>query len=119
MRPIDLGPHRARVVEAEQFVPVIDQHVEVRKEILSQNAADAAIERAEVHQAVYQHLLVGNFMGTGLEKIELSESGSFTQPSARDHGRALSSQMEFGGQGGTNDGGIGACIQEEVVRTGV
>jgi hypothetical protein len=27
--------------------------------------------------------------------------------------------MKLDGQGGTNDGGIGACIQHEVVRTGM
>lgn len=43
MRSLDFSPHRARVVEAEQFVPVVDQHVEVLKEILAENAANVAI----------------------------------------------------------------------------
>src|SRR6476469_8082643 len=90
MRSFYLCTHGGRVVETEQSVRIVDQHVEVLKEILAEDAANVGIYRAKVQQTVHKHLLVGNGMGTGFNKVELGEGSRFMESDARNHGRVLS-----------------------------
>ena len=71
MRPFHLCAHRVRVVETEQAVRVVDQHVEVLEEILAENALDVQIGGMEILEVINEHLLVGNSVGAGFEEIEL------------------------------------------------
>src|ERR1700761_1525609 len=115
MRSFHLCAHGGRVVETEQSVRVVDQHVEVLKEILAEDTANVGIYRAKVQQTVHKHLLVGDGMGTGLEQVELGEGSRFTESDASDHGRAGSVQMEFGGHRRIDHGDLRARIQKKVV----
>ena len=77
MRPFHLRAHRARVVETEQAVRVVDQHVEVLEEILAEDALDVEIGGMEILEVIHEHLLLGNGVGAGFDQVELRE-GSWT-----------------------------------------
>src|ERR1700761_2381163 len=117
MRSFYLCAHGGRVVETEQSVRIVDQHVEVLKEILAEDAANVGIYRAKVQQTVHKHLLVGQGMGTCFKHVEPGEGSRFMESSASDHGRARSVQMELDGQRRIDHGDLGPRIQEKVVGT--
>jgi hypothetical protein len=108
-----------RLVEAEQVVPVVQQHVEVIEKILAQNSANVKIDRLEILEAEHEHLLVRDGMGTGFDQVELRGGSGCLKSHACDRRGALHIQMEFSGQRGIDDRGLRSRIQQEVVGAGM
>ena len=71
MRPFHLCAHRRRVVETEQAMCIVDQHVEFLQEILSENAPQVLIFGMEILEVINQDLLVGNTFRAGFDQGEL------------------------------------------------
>ena len=111
MRPFHLCAHRGRVVETEQAMRIVDQHVEVLEKILAENTLKVQIGGMEILQVINEYPLVGDGMGADFEQVELREGSRLTKSDACDHGRALSVQMKFGGQRGIDHRDLGAGIQ--------
>jgi hypothetical protein len=50
----------------------------VRKEVPAEDAANMAFDVLEIKKVGHEHLLAGDGMGTGFEKVESSEGGGPT-----------------------------------------
>ena len=113
MRPFHRCAHRSRVVETEQAVRIVDQHVEVLEEILAQNAPNVQIGGMEILEVINEHLLPGNSVGAGFDQVELCEGSRLKRSGACGHcDRArLSIQMKFRGERGIDHRDLGAAIQ--------
>jgi hypothetical protein len=98
MRSFHARAHGSGVIEAKQAVRIVDQHVEVLEEIFAENALNVQVGGAQILDVIHEHSLVGDGVGTGLEKVELREGCSLARSGACDHGRALGVQMKCGGE---------------------
>jgi len=107
--------HRARVVEAEQVVRIVDQHVEILQEVLAEDAANGKARGLEIAQFVHKHVLVDDGMGTGFEQVNLRVGNRCLKSHACDPGSSVNIQMKFRGQGGVDFRRLRAGVQEKVV----
>ena len=100
-----------RVVETEQVVSIVDQHVELAQKILAEDTAKVEIDGLGILDVKHERLLVGDRMGANFEQVELREGSGCTKSDSRYHGRVLSIQMEIGSQRGIDHRDLGAGIQ--------
>src|ERR1017187_3593578 len=119
MRPFDVCAHRGRVVEAEEVVRIVDQHIELLEKVLAKNTLDVEASYLEIVEVIDQHFLVGDGVRTGFEPVEAGEGSGALGVDACGLGLPLGGEMEFGGQGGIDHGDLCAGVEEEAVGAGV
>jgi hypothetical protein len=98
---------------------VVDHHVEMLKKVLAEDAANVAVYGTEIQEAKHEGFLTGDGVGAGLQQVEMSDRGRFMESCTRNRDRALGAEVKLVGQGGTDDGCIGASVQKEVVGAGM
>ena len=117
--PLTSARMRGRVVETEQVVRIVDQHVELLEKILAENALNVEAGGLEILEVIHQHLLVGDGVRAGFEPVEMGEGSGGLGTDACDLGLPLGGEMEFGGQGGIDHRDLRAGVEEEAVGAGV
>src|ERR1035438_8105352 len=105
MRPFYICAHRGRVVETEEVVRIVDQHIELLEKVLAKNTLDVEASYLEIVEVIDQHFLVGDGVRTGFEPVEAGEGSGGLGIDACDLGLPLGGEMEVGGQGGTSSRG--------------
>src|ERR1700758_67367 len=97
MRTFHTGAHRRRVIETQQAVRIVDQHVEVLKKILAQDSLNVEPVGLQIVETENEHLQVSESMGPGFKQVEFSRRGRCLKSDTRDRFRTSRGQSEFYG----------------------
>ena len=119
MQPFHVCAHSGRVVETEQVVSIVDQHVELAQKIFAEDTAKVEIDGMGILDVKHDYLLVGDRMGASFEQVELRDGSGCIKSDSCYLGRAQSIQMELSGQRAIDHCDLVAGIQQKVVGAGM
>ena len=119
MFPFYLWLHDLCVVETKHAVRVIDEHVEMSQKVTAKNSANVRIGCLEMPEVLNDNQRVCYSVRTSFEYVQVRKRRTRAETDADEPGRTLNLQVKFSGQRRIDDGDLGACIHQKVIRAGV
>ena len=107
--------HGSRVIDAKNFVRLIDENVVAGKKIFAQESTQGKAFCLHGFHVVDQDRLVGGHVIADLEPIEFGVQGQTLEAGARDRGGSAGFELKIRSQPEIDNRHLGAGIEEEIV----
>jgi hypothetical protein len=117
MLSFHLGPHLHGIIEAQDFMRIIDEQIEMLKEVSRENSTNFPVCQLCLSKVLDDRQYIFDLVGTGFHRIELRKGSAGEDPHPGHPGHFPCPELEFGGQGRIHGRDLGAGVQHKVVRS--
>src|SRR5579862_3280651 len=111
-------PYYSGVVDTNHLVRVVDQHIESREEILTEQAAERESRIPHALHVIDDHALISDQMIAHFERVKLCEVRDSAKADACHIGLSCRSEMEFRRKSLIDNGHLGSGVEKKIIGTG-